>query len=84
MAKFTPFADNAASMSLGQLTVENGSSRIALYGSLELTRDKAGLAQARALQELADQVVSHLEAEADLPDQLPAAASARTVKNPFS
>ena len=32
-----PFADDAASISIGELTVENGTDRIALYGSLDLT-----------------------------------------------
>ena len=44
MSKLTPFADDAASTSIGSLTVENGTDRIALSGSLDLTRDKAGLA----------------------------------------
>lgn len=44
MTKLTPFADDAASIPIGELTVENGTDRIALYGSLDLTRDKQGLA----------------------------------------
>ena len=84
MSTLIPFADDATSVSIGQLTVENGSRRVTLYGSLDLTRDKAGLAEARALKALLDQVVQHLEAEADLPEHAPAAAPARTVRNPFA
>ena len=83
MTKFTPFADDAASTSIGKLTVENGTDRIALYGSLDLTRDRQGLAQARALKSILDQVVQVLEAQADLPEAVPAAAVPRTVANPF-
>ena len=37
------FADDAASMNVGELTIENGKDRVAVYGQLDLTRDKAGL-----------------------------------------
>ena len=43
MTKFTPFADDAASMAIDKLTIENGQQQISLYGSLDITRDKAGL-----------------------------------------
>ncbi len=36
----TPFADDAASVSIGKLTIENGTDRVALYGSLDITRDQ--------------------------------------------
>ena len=83
MTKMTPFADDAASTMIGELTVENGTDRIALYGSLDLTRDKQGLAHARALKALLDQAVQLLEADKALPDAVPPPVHARTVKNPF-
>jgi hypothetical protein len=83
MTRMTPFADDAASISIGGLTVENGTDRIALYGSLDLTRDKQGLAHARALKALLDQAVQLLEADKALPDAAPPPAAAKTVKNPF-
>ena len=82
MTKMTPFADDAASTTIGELTVENGTDRIALYGSLDLTRDKQGLAHARALLALLEQAVQRLETDKALPDAVPPAA-AGTVKNPF-
>ena len=84
MSKLTPFSDDAASVSIGKLTIENGTDSIALYGSIDLTRDKQGLAQARALKALLDQVVQHLEAEKTLPDSIPAASPPKSVANPFS
>ncbi len=83
MTKLTPFADDAASASIGQLTIENGTDRIALYGSLDLTCDKQGLAHARALKALLDQAVQHLEAVKDLPDAVPAPIAPKSVANPF-
>jgi len=82
MSKMTPFADDAASISIGELTVENGTDRIALYGSLDLTRDKQGLAHARALKALLDQAIQLLEGDRSLPDAVPPVA-AKTVANPF-
>ena len=70
MAKLTPFADDATSISIGKLTIENGTDRIALYGSVDLTRDKQGLQHAQALKALLDQAVELLQAEKNLPDSV--------------
>ncbi len=83
MAKLTPFANDTDSISIGELTVENGTDRVALYGSLDLTRDKPGLAHARALKALLDQAVQILEADKSLPDAVPPPVAAKTVPNPF-
>lgn len=83
MTKLTPFADDAASITIGELTVENGTDRIALYGSLDLTRDKQGLSHARALLSLLEQAIQGLEADKGLPDAVPPPVAAKTVKNPF-
>jgi hypothetical protein len=84
MTQFTPFADDAASVSLGTLTVENGTERVALYGSLDITRDKADLRQALALQAIIDQVVQALSADPALPERQPPADKPETVRNPFA
>lgn len=83
MATFKPYADDAASEAIGGLTVENGRDRVALYGTLDLTRDKTGLAQARALKAVLDGVVQALEADPHLPDEVTAPAPTKTVRNPF-
>ena len=85
MTNLAPFADDAASLSIGQLTVENGTNRIALYGSLDITRDKPGLAHARALLAVLQATVTAMEADADLPAGAPAgsAAQRKIVANPF-
>ena len=83
MTEFTPFADDAASMAIAKLTVENGTDRIALYGSVDLTWDRQGLVHARALKAILDQAVHVLETQTDLPDAVPTAAAPRSVANPF-
>ena len=40
MPRPLPIASDAASTSIGKLTVENGANRIALHGSLDLNRDR--------------------------------------------
>ena len=65
------------------MTVENGADRIALYGSLDLTRDKQGLAHAHALAALLEGAIQILEADTSLPDAAPPPAAPKTVKNPF-
>lgn len=83
MTKLIPYADDAASLSIGKLTIENGTDCLALYGTLDLTRDKQGLAHARALRALLDQPVQVLEADQVLPDAIPAPTVAKMVANPF-
>lgn len=83
MTTLKPFADDAASISIGEMTIENGTDRIALYGSLDLARDKQGLAHARALAALLNQAIQILEADTSLPDAVPLPAAPKTVKNPF-
>lgn len=81
---FVPFADDAMVATVGGLSIENGTVRIALHGSLDLTRDRPGLARAKSLRATLDAIVSALEAQA-LPDAVAETAQAtQTVKNPFA
>lgn len=83
MPDFDPFADDAASLSIGDLTLENGRDSVAVYGNFDLTRDKTGLKLARKLRAVLDAVVRHLEGARDLPDAVPAPEKPISVKNPF-
>lgn len=84
---FEPFADDAAVRTLGALTFENGSARIALHGTCDITRDRAGLALARELRRTAEAIVAALEAQ-DLPERIadPEEPGEPTepVRNPFA
>jgi hypothetical protein len=84
MKRLKPFADDRASQAIGGLTVENGTTKVSLYGSLDLTRDRAGLERARALKTLVDAAVAALEADQALPDAAPPPRPTRKVKNPFA
>ena len=55
---------------------------MSLHGSLDITRDKQGLAHAVALKTVLDQAVAYLQAQQNLPDVLPPLPS-KTVANPF-
>ena len=83
MPDMTPYANDSAAIEIGDLKLENGRDRIACYGSLDLTRDKAGLALARQLQAVLAAVVQALEGDASLPDTIPPPKKRGTVKNPF-
>lgn len=82
MSMVSPFEDSA-SVELGDLTIENGAKRIAIYGSIGLTRDKAGLADARELRDLFNEIVRVLESDKQLPDEI-TPSELLTVDNPFA
>jgi len=81
-----PFENDSEAVSLGEMNIENGTRAVALHGSLDITRDKAGLDKARALQDRLAEIVSALEADPDLPDTIaPGAPSGITrVRNPLA
>ena len=68
------------------LTVTNDPVRIVISGTLELTRDRAGLTAARALQQAIASIVDVLQADPSLPEHIPdePAAPTGTVDNPFA
>ena len=80
-----PFADDEAASSIGELAIENGTAAVVISGSVEITRDQAGLKRARALKQLADDLVAELEA-GNTPQRLAAAQPAGTevIDNPFA
>lgn len=81
--RLAPFADEETALRIGGLLAENRLDRVTLSGTLDLTRDKAGLDRARRLRALAEAVVQALEAEGEsLPDRLPPPEEERTA-NPF-
>lgn len=80
-----PFADDEAASSIGDLAIENGTERVVISGSVEITRDQAGLERARALKQLADGLVAELERSTPpLMVAVARMASVDEVDNPFA
>ena len=78
--RFSPFRNETDRLRIGDLTLENRLDRVSLSGSLDITRDLAGLDAARELMELLSLTLHEL-VHARLPDKV--AAGAATVKHPF-
>lgn len=83
---FKPFADDTTVQTIGGLTFENGTDRISISGSTDLTKDRHGLDHAKALRAALDAIVSALEAEKALPAKTAPASQAKATKapNPFA
>jgi translation initiation factor 6 (eIF-6) len=82
MSLIHPYQNESEAASLDGLEIENRTTHISLYGNIMLTRDKAGLANARQLRDLLNDIVRALESDAALPDRI-ASKETVTVKNPF-
>src|SRR5947209_18248783 len=83
MMDFSPFKNESDAITIGNLKIENREDRIAIYGTLALTRDRPGLAAAKELQDLVVKIIKELESEHDLPLQIAQAEATVKVKNPF-
>ncbi|NWK73351.1 hypothetical protein D9K79_14435 [Acinetobacter cumulans] len=79
---FKPYENGTESHAIHDLTLENDLDCVNLYGNLQLTKDQAGLAAAKALQAVLNDVVKALEAEVNLPEKIQR-AEAGEVENPF-
>jgi hypothetical protein len=84
MKSFLPFRNECDAITLGGLKIENREDRIAVYGSLAITRDRAGLAGAKALKDILESIIKELEGEPGLPVRVAAAEAPVQVKNPFA
>ena len=80
--KLQPFDNETQSMNLGDLTIENRLDQLEIYGSLSITRDRAGLALALQFKQLMDETVAHLQQAQDLPARL-STKTTDQVDNPF-
>ena len=66
---FKPFEKGTESSSIEDLTLENDVDCVSIYGNLQITKDKVGLEQAKALQSFLNDVVAALEKE-ELPEKI--------------
>lgn len=81
MSEFVPYQNESDVLRIGGLSIENRLDRVTINGDIDLTADQAGLADARALQQLLAAVVARLEGQ-PLPAKL-APAAHTIVANPF-
>ena len=84
---FKPYSndDDVLNIQGDALTVSNGTTRVVLNGTLELTLDQRGLKAALALKEAVDSVVAALQAQTTLPAKVKDEPDAKpgVVQNPF-
>ncbi|MGF6773440.1 hypothetical protein P3T18_005954 [Paraburkholderia sp. GAS199] len=85
---FKPYSndDDVLNIQGDALTVSNGTTRVVVAGTLELTRDQRGLKAALALKEAIDAVVATLQAQSNLPAKVKDEPDAKpgVVDNPFN
>lgn len=80
--KFEPYANESDAVGIGGLNVENRLDRVSIFGSLDITCDKEGLAKVRALKGIVDSVERAL-ARRKLPDRVETRPPG-SVENPFA
>ncbi|OAJ53965.1 hypothetical protein A6V36_10945 [Paraburkholderia ginsengiterrae] len=84
---FKPYTndDDVLNIQGDALTVTNGTTRVVLNGTLELTQDQRGLKAALALKEAVDAIVASLQAQSNLPAKVKDEPDAKpgVVQNPF-
>lgn len=79
---FKPFQNAVESHAIHDLTIENNSDYISLYGNLQLTKDQQGLLLAKTLQQFLNSVVDALESEENLAEHIEIKAPIE-IENPF-
>jgi len=77
-----PFENEQDSLVIDALTIENRVDQLEIYGSLAITRDKIGLANALQLKQILDATVGALQNDPALPEQVTFKPSDQ-VDNPF-
>lgn len=82
MDTIRPFENESDSVGIDELTIENRVDQLEIYGSLSITRDKAGLERALQLKDIVDAAVKALQNDAALPDRI-AFKPTDKVDNPF-
>jgi heptaprenylglyceryl phosphate synthase len=82
METIDPFANESESLQIDELTIENRTDKVSIYGSIDITRDQRGLELARTIKHLLDSIVERLSQE-DLPESIPPPQNIDVIKNPF-
>ena len=81
MKNFKPFKNESDCLQIGALTIENRVDRVSIFGSIDITLDKEGLAVAKGLKDIIDSTLAEME-KVELPAKI-AIAPVEIVDNPF-
>jgi hypothetical protein len=79
---FKPFQNESDVIQIGELNIENRVDRISIFGNIDITLDKEGLAIAKELKSIIDSTIAALQ-KVDLPDKI-AIDPIEMVHNPFA
>lgn len=82
---FAPFQNEADSVTIGDLSIENRVDRISIFGSIDITLDSEGLKKLRVLHNILDEAKIYLEdcdARGKLPKQIKT-IDPQKARNPF-
>jgi len=79
---FAPFQNESDCIQINELNIENRIDRVSIFGSIDITLDKEGLAVALELKSIIDSTLAVME-KTDLPDKT-AVAPVEIVANPFA
>lgn len=79
---FLAYENETDSFLIDNLTVENRLDRISLYGSVDITKDHAGLEYALKLKRVIDSSIDALRRDKRLPDHIET-EKPDTIVNPF-
>ena len=80
---FQAFSDQATSYNVANLTFENNSDYVSVYGDIQIKRDLEGLAQLQEIKQLVDEALAQLQKIHDLPEKLNLGDDNEEIDNPF-
>ena len=80
--KLNAFGPDAA-LTLSGLTIETDATMLAIYGSIDIKRDKKGLSDLTRLKAIIDEAHSDLSSDHEIPDVVPDRSPGEEVDNPF-
>ena len=80
---FKPFQNDAQVLSLGNLTIENGTDKISIIGDLDIQADPSGLARLKELADVVSRAIDFLENHPNINTTEQDTAILENKKNPF-
>jgi hypothetical protein len=81
--KFLTFKNDAQSLQIGEITVENGTDSLKIYGQHNFDFSQAGLADLKLLAQIINDGIALLDSQSGLPKTL-GDKPADAMTNPFS